>query len=156
MRFKSSRRVKIRFSKLSSYTRKAVVDQTYICNSSFFCKTVVRIDASQIYSFSVCQEIPNGLFTGWEFDSETERFSARSNNKETSITWSCPVLLSRIETRLYKKFLSNGKQNKTDCLHVDGYWDHCKTVFENMGCYYHFSSCQETHSSLSEQDFERR
>ena len=27
---------------------------------------------------------------------------------------------------------------KIDCFNVDGYCDHCKTVFEAMGCYYHF------------------
>ena len=27
---------------------------------------------------------------------------------------------------------------KIVCFNVDGYCDHCKTVFEAMGCYYHF------------------
>ena len=52
-------------------------------------------------------------------------------------------------------FYTTGKQKKIDCFHVDGYCDHCKTVFEAMGCYYRFCSCQETHPSLSEQDIER-
>ena len=38
---------------------------------------------------------------------------------------------------------------------MDGYCDHCKTVFEAMGCYYHFSSCQEARPSLTEQYIER-
>ena len=38
---------------------------------------------------------------------------------------------------------------------MDGYSDHCKTVFEAMGCYYHFCSCQEARPSLTEQDIER-
>ena len=38
---------------------------------------------------------------------------------------------------------------------MDGYCDHCKTVFEAMECYYHFCSCQEARPSLTEQDIER-
>ena len=37
---------------------------------------------------------------------------------------------------------------------MDGYCDHCKTVFEAMGCYYHFCSCQEARPSLTDQDIE--
>ena len=43
---------------------------------------------------------------------------------------------------------------KVDYFHVDGYCDHCKTVFEAMGYCYHFCFCKETRPSLSEQDFE--
>ena len=37
------------------FTRKAVVDETYIRNSSNVCKSIVGIDASQLYPFSMCQ-----------------------------------------------------------------------------------------------------
>ena len=47
------------------FTRKAIVDQTYIRNSSNVCKTIVRIDASQLYPFSMCQEMPTGFYTKW-------------------------------------------------------------------------------------------
>ena len=49
-----------------------------------------------------------------------------------------------------------GKHKETDCFHVDGYFDHCKTVFEAMGCYYLFCFCQETRPTLSDQDIEIR
>ena len=45
------------------FTRKAVVDQTYIRNSSNVRKTRVAIDASQLYPFSMCQEMPTGFYT---------------------------------------------------------------------------------------------
>ena len=38
--------------------RKADVVQSCIRNSSNVCKTIVRIDASQLHHFSMCQEIP--------------------------------------------------------------------------------------------------
>ena len=46
-------------------------------------------------------------------------------------------------------------RKKIDCFNVDEYCDHCKTVFEAMGCYYHFCSCQEARPSLTDQDIER-
>ena len=61
---------------------------------------------------------------------------------------------SRPECKI-ESFFRSGKQKKIDCFNVDGYCDHCKTVFEAMGCYYHFCSCQEARPSLTEQDIER-
>ena len=46
-------------------------------------------------------------------------------------------------------------QKKIDCFIEDGYCEHCKTVFEAMGCYYHLCSCQEARLSLTEQYFEQ-
>ena len=55
----------------------------------------------------------------------------------------------------YESFFTSGKQNKIDCFNVDGYCDHCKTVFEAMGLYYYFCSCQEAQSWLKNQNFNR-
>ena len=61
------------------FTRKAVVDEKYIRNSSNVCKSIVGIDASQLYPFSMCQDMPTGLYTRWEFDTEMQKFKARHN-----------------------------------------------------------------------------
>ena len=39
------------------FTRKAVVEETYIRNSSNVCKSIVGIDASQLYPFSIYLKI---------------------------------------------------------------------------------------------------
>ena len=138
-----------------AFTRKAVVDQTYIRKSSNNCKTIVGIDASQLYPFSMCQEMPTGLYTRGEYDSETDCFNARINrtkNFENMVMSFYQEL--RPECKI-QSFYTTRKQKKIDCFHVDDYCDHCKTVIEAMGCYYHFCSCQETRPSLSEQDIER-
>ena len=62
------------------FTRKAVVDKSFIRKSSNLCKSIVGIDASQLYPYSICQPMPTGLYTQWEYDSETKRFTARQNN----------------------------------------------------------------------------
>ena len=61
------------------FTRKAVVNETFIRKSTNLCKSFVGIDASQLYPYSMCQPMPNGLFTRWDFDSETSRFIPRQN-----------------------------------------------------------------------------
>ena len=199
-------------------TWKAVVDRTYIRNSSNFCKKIIGIDASQLYPFSLCQEMPTGLYTWWEYDSETDWFQARNNRTrnfdknenmvmsfyqelrpackiESSYTTKeqkiiecfnvdgyCDQCKTVFEAMgCYYHFDKNAKnenmvmsfyqelrpackiessctteeQKIIECFNVDGYCDQCKTVFEAMGCYYHFCSCQETRPSLSEQDHER-
>ena len=61
------------------FTRKAVVDETYIRKASNVCKSAVGIDASQSYPFSMCQDMPTGLYTRWEFDIDMQEFKARHN-----------------------------------------------------------------------------
>ena len=68
------------------------------------------------------------------------------------------VMSSYQETRpecKIESFFTNRKQKKIDCFNVDGYFDQCKTVFEAMGCYYHFCSCQEARPSLTDQYIEQ-
>ena len=61
------------------FTRKTVVGQTRTRSSSNTCKSIVGIDASHIYSFAMCQPMPTGLYTRWEFNSDLQRFKPRSN-----------------------------------------------------------------------------
>ena len=66
------------------FTRKAVVDETFIRKSSNLCKSIVGIDASQLYPYSMCQPMPTTrLYTQWEYDSETKRFTARQNKSRS-------------------------------------------------------------------------
>ena len=61
------------------FTRKALVDESFIRKSSNLCKSNVGIDASQLYPYSMCQRMPTGLYTQWEYNSETKRFTVRQN-----------------------------------------------------------------------------
>ena len=68
--------------------------------------------------------------------------------------WS--ILFTRKQDQKVKlRVFISGKQKKIECFNVDRYCDHCKTVFEAMGCYYHFCFCQEARPALTDQDFER-
>ena len=47
--------------------------------STDICKSFVRIDASELYPYSMRQPMPTGLYTRWDIDSETSRFTPRQN-----------------------------------------------------------------------------
>ena len=53
------------------FTRKAVVDETFIRKTTNLCQSIVGIDASQLYPYSMCQPMPTGLSTRWDLESET-------------------------------------------------------------------------------------
>ena len=61
------------------FTRRPVVDKTFIRMSNNICKAMVGIDANQFYPFSMCQAMATGLFTRWEFDSNLKKLRARQN-----------------------------------------------------------------------------
>ena len=54
-----------------------------------------------------------------------------------------------------ESFYTTGRQKKIDRFSVDGFCSHCNTVFQAMGCFYQFCSCQELRPSLSEEDIKR-
>ena len=65
------------------FTRKAVVVESFIRKSSNLCNSIVGIDASQLYPYSMCQPMPTGLYMRWEYDSETKRFTACQNKSRS-------------------------------------------------------------------------
>ena len=116
------------------FRRKTVVDQICIRNPSNVCKTIVIFDASFLYPFSMCQEMPTALYTIWEYDSETNRLKARNNR-----TRNCDSLIMSFYQELrpeckIESFYTTGKQKKIDCFHVGDYCDDSKTLYEAMGC----------------------
>ena len=56
------------------FTRKAVVDKTFIRKSTNLCKSIVDLDTSQLYPHSMCQLTPTRIYTRWDLDRETGRF----------------------------------------------------------------------------------
>ena len=137
------------------FTRKAVLDETFIRKSSNLCKSKVGIDASQLYPYSMCQPKSTGLYTQRENDSETKRFTARQNKCRSfeNIVRSY-FQRSRPDCQI-ESIVTTGRQKKKDCFNVDGFCYHCNTDFEAMGCCYHYCPCEEARPSLTDTDFER-
>ena len=61
------------------FTRKAVVDETFIRKSENICKSITGLDTSKLYPYSMCQPMPTGLYTRWEYDTESNRFKPQQN-----------------------------------------------------------------------------
>ena len=117
------------------FTRKTVVDETFIRKSTNLCKSVPGIDASQLDPYSMCQPMHTGLYTRWNYDSEFQKVMPQRN-----ITRSFEnVVLSYFQQQTrpqcnIKSNVTTGRQKKIDCFSVDGVCNHCNTVFEAMGC----------------------
>ena len=134
------------------FTRKAVVDETFIGKSTN--KSFVGIDASQLYPYPMCQPMPTGLYTRWDFHSETIRFIPRQN-KTCGFENMVMSFFQRTRPECkIESFFKTGRQMKIDCFSVDGFCSQCKTVFEAMGCFYNFYPCQELRPTLTEEDIQ--
>ena len=137
------------------FTRKAVVDETFIQKSTNIGKSIVGLDASQLYPYLMCQPMPTGLYMRWDIDSETSRFTPRQNK---TLGFENMVMSYFQRTRAgckIESFFTTGREKEVDCFSVDGFCCHSNIVFEAMGCFYHFCSCQELRPSLTEEDIER-
>ena len=125
------------------FTRKVVVDKTFIRKSTTLCKSFIGIDANQFYPYSMCQQMPTVFYTRWNYDSDTEKLMSRQNKTRSfeNMVLSC-FQQTRPECRIESN-VTTGRQKKIDCFSVDGICNHCNTIFETMGCYFHYCPCQE-------------
>ena len=137
------------------FTRKAVVDANFIRKASNLCKSIVGIDASQLYPYSMCQPMPTGLYTRWEYDSETNRFTARQNKSRSFENMVLSYFQQSQPDCKHESNFTTGRQKKIDCFSVDGICNHCNTVFEAMGCYFYYCQCQEDRPSLTDNEIMR-
>ena len=137
------------------FIRKAFVDETFIRKSTNICKSIVGIDASQHYPYSMCQAMATGPYTRWDIDSETSRFTPRQNKTRSFENMVRSYFQRTRPDCKNESFYTTGRQKKIDCFSVDGFCSHCNTVFEGMGCFYHFCPCQELRPSLAEEDIKR-
>ena len=103
----------------------------------------------------MCQPLPTGLYTRWDLESETARFTPQQNNNrsyENMVTSFFQQLRPDYEI---ESFYTTSKHKKIDSSAFDEYCSHCNTVSEAMVCFYHFSPCQEVGPSLTEEFFHR-
>ena len=80
-------------------------------------------------SIPMCQDMQTGLNTRCVFDSDMQKFKARHNR---SRNFENMVMSYYQETKSECRIESchtSANQKKIDCYNVDGYCDHCKTVF---------------------------
>ena len=137
------------------FTRKAVVDETFIRNSRNICKSIVGIDASQLYPYSMCKPIPTRLYTRWESDTEFIRLKPQQNKSRIFENMVLSYFQKQRPDCKIESFYTTGTQKKINYFKAGGFCAHCNTVFEDMDCFYHYCPCQEAPPSLTEEDIKR-
>ena len=103
----------------------------------------------------MCQTMPTGLFTKRELDWESGKVEPRQN-KTRSFENMVMSYFQRV--RLQSKvesFYTTVTPKKIDANSVDGFCGHCNTVFEAVGCYYHFCKCREARLSHAAEKVQR-
>ena len=68
---------------------------------------------------------------------------------------SSPISNEQDQNKKLKASLQQADRKKNDSFSVDGFCSHCNTVFEDMGCFYHFCPCHELRPSLTEEEIQR-
>ena len=125
------------------FNRYAKAGETRIDDSEHVCKTILGIDASQLYPFAMTKDMPTGLYTKWEFDQATMMYHPKRNTQSFFEYQVINYLQHKHPDCTIESNFTTGKQKCFASFRVDGYCSHCNTVFEAMGCYYHFCPCQE-------------
>ena len=70
------------------FTQKAAVDDIHIRESKNLCESIYGIDSSQLYPYSMCQQVPTGQYTRCEFDANLQRFQPRQSKPKIFEIWS--------------------------------------------------------------------
>ena len=121
-----------------NFTRYANVLETKIRESEKICKSIVGIDAIQLYLFSQSKEMLTGPYTKWEYREESDKFHPKRNwrsvfEQQVMCYFQQTHPICKIQTRFTHK-----KQGTLRPYLVNGFCSHCNTVFEAMGCFFHF------------------
>ena len=95
------------------FTRKAVGDETFTRNLSNVCKSIVGIDACQLYPFSLCQDMQTGLYMRWDYDTDMQKFKSRHNRSRKFEKVMFFYQKIRPECKI-ESFFTSGKQKKLD------------------------------------------
>ena len=101
------------------FTRKAVIDETFIRNSRKFCESIVGINASQLYPYSMCQPMPTGLYTRWEYDAESKGPKPQQNKSRNFENMIMSYFQRQRPDCKIERVYTTGTQKKIDCFKVD-------------------------------------
>ena len=86
---------------------------------------------------------------------ETPNFKARQNRVRRFENLFMSYFQATRPRCKIESYYTTWTQKKNDCFSVDGYYNHCKTVFEAMGCYFHFWPCQGARPSITDDELKR-
>ena len=112
------------------FTKKTVVDESLIRDSTNGCKSNYGFYASQFHPNSMCQALLMGLFTRWEPASESGILRQNETRNLENMILSIFQRIIQQSKAEYLYTASTQKQN--DAYRVHGFCGHSDTVFEAM------------------------
>ena len=77
--------------------------------------------------------MPTGLYTRWEYHSETKRFTARQNKSHSFGNMVLSYFQQSRPDCKIESYVTTGRQKKNDCFNVDGICYHCNTALKLWG-----------------------
>ena len=96
------------------FTRKTVVNGTFIRKSTNLCKSIVGIDASQLYPYSMCQPMPPFLISvRFSIQKQVDSYLDKTIPAASKI-WSC--LIYNEQDQNVKLKASIQQADKKNCL----------------------------------------
>ena len=120
----------------------AIAGETKHRYAENLCKTIVGIDANQLYPFSMCQDMPTGLYTRWEIDARKKKFIPIQNWRRRFENMVMDHLQNTRPDCMIQSNHTTKIQHKYDNFDVDGFCGYSNIGFETMGCFYHGCYCQ--------------
>ena len=130
------------------------VFQSFRCPN---CDTVFNRTFNLDRHLTTCSELVKTSIRGTYIKSE--KLSLTSWTLSASSTRVNKIFMSAFQRTKpeceIESFFTTGRQKKIDCFSVDGFCSHCNTVFQALGCFYHFCPCQELPPSLTEEFIQR-
>ena len=103
------------------FTRKALVDETFVRKSRNICNSFVGIDARRPCPYSMFQRMSTGLYTQWDVDSETSSFTPRqikTRSFENMVMSYCQRI--RPDCKI-ENFYTTGRQKKLNASVLMGF-----------------------------------
>ena len=104
----------------------------------------------------MCQPMPTGLYTRWNYDFESQKFMPRQDKTRSFENMVLPYFQQTCPECRIESNVTTGRQKEMDCFSVDGICNHCNTAFEAMGCFFHYCPSQEARPSLTDNQIIRR
>ena len=115
------------------FARKAFSDEIHIRKCTIVCNVIVGMGASHLFLYLMCQPMPTGLYTRFEFDADLQRFKPRQNKSRFFENMVMSYLQRMRPDCRIESFYTTGTRKKIDCFNADGFCGHCNTAFEAMG-----------------------
>ena len=73
----------------------------------------------------MCQPMPPGIYTRYEFDADLQGFKPRQNESRNSENVMMSYFQQRRTDRKIETFYTSGTQKKVNCFNADEFCRHC-------------------------------